>query len=935
PAAPERRPRLGCAAQVVASALDPLARLHHALPVGVGVPVPRRLEAAARARDLPRLPAPRLLRPGPRAEQGVGERRQRGRGRRLRPDGARRGLPAPRLRLLPRRRSGLRRALRTPLRLPLRARSGARRDRGLARTALALAVRGRGAAPRPGHLVPDVVHLRGLAGDPRPDRPLRALRPRRSLARRAPRPAARRGGPPRRPRRAAPAVRLPGAALNRAGRRRARAAVRRPLRAPRGDRGLRPALRGRLSARDRRAVRDRRRGHLVGPVALPRAAARGGLDLCRLRPLLPGRADPRPALRPAPAARGERRVPAAPLARPPLLPRRRPARPGVALGPRPPPGDPERRTFPRGGHSTPADPRPRRHRPLVAPDRRLVGDRAARREPRSRPLPGRRLLGPRARRQPLDAAAGWRRGGGGAARRAAPGARRPRVPARRRRAAPALDPALAAPRHPPRPRPRDRRRRPLVAPGRALGRGARRLRPRPLLLGRDGAGRPLARGRPRRGARGLGPRPPLDRLRAPDGAPRGRVGRRSHGGRHLGSDRRPLPRPGGRNRGLDDRGLSHPRLHDRRAPGVADRPPRPFGARRAAPAGAALGRLHLRRSSRLAYRPPGGHALVARAGVRRGALPRLSRVPADPRQPRAAPAPALPRGGARELRLLRLRPGRAHRRGLVRDDGSLADRTGDRALGPPRPAGVDGAREPHGRDRGARHGEAGPGRRSGARLRDRGDSTPARPRVDHHRLGAPRRGALGALPAHPPPRAALVDGRPARRGLPSPRGEPRRARLPSARQPRDLELVPLRLPGPRPRLLPRRLAPGPRRRPAGGAARAAPFEPRGGRRRGAPLPPDQHRDRGLLLALPEDLAYTLGWALFAIALFVAGIVRPNQVARIAAIVLLLVAVLKGFVHDMARLGGLYRVGSFAGLGVCLALMAVLIQKYVLPRREAK
>ena len=63
--------------------------------------------------------------------------------------------------------------------------------------------------------------------------------------------------------------------------------------------------------------------------------------------------------------------------------------------------------------------------------------------------------------------------------------------------------------------------------------------------------------------------------------------------------------------------------------------------------------------------------------------------------------------------------------------------------------------------------------------------------------------------------------------------------------------------------------------------------------------------------------------------------RPNRVARIAAIVLLLVAVLKGFVHDMAQLGGLYRVMSFAGLGICLALMAVLIQKYVLPRREAE
>ena len=88
-------------------------------------------------------------------------------------------------------------------------------------------------------------------------------------------------------------------------------------------------------------------------------------------------------------------------------------------------------------------------------------------------------------------------------------------------------------------------------------------------------------------------------------------------------------------------------------------------------------------------------------------------------------------------------------------------------------------------------------------------------------------------------------------------------------------------------------------------------------------------------SLPEDLSYTLGWALFAIALFVAGVVLRNQMARITAIVLLLVAVLKGFVHDMAQLGGLYRVGSFAGLALCLSLMAVMIQKYVLPRREAE
>jgi uncharacterized membrane protein len=86
--------------------------------------------------------------------------------------------------------------------------------------------------------------------------------------------------------------------------------------------------------------------------------------------------------------------------------------------------------------------------------------------------------------------------------------------------------------------------------------------------------------------------------------------------------------------------------------------------------------------------------------------------------------------------------------------------------------------------------------------------------------------------------------------------------------------------------------------------------------------------------LAEDLTYTLAWALFAIALFVTGIARPNRPVRLAGILLLLAAVLKGFVHDMAQLGGLYRVGSFAGLGICLALMAVLIQKYVLPRRTA-
>lgn len=83
--------------------------------------------------------------------------------------------------------------------------------------------------------------------------------------------------------------------------------------------------------------------------------------------------------------------------------------------------------------------------------------------------------------------------------------------------------------------------------------------------------------------------------------------------------------------------------------------------------------------------------------------------------------------------------------------------------------------------------------------------------------------------------------------------------------------------------------------------------------------------------LAEGLTYTLGWGIFALALLVTGIVSRSRGTRIAAIALLLGTVLKGFLFDLASLGGLYRVASFVGLAVCLAAVAVLIQKFVLAR----
>ncbi len=86
-------------------------------------------------------------------------------------------------------------------------------------------------------------------------------------------------------------------------------------------------------------------------------------------------------------------------------------------------------------------------------------------------------------------------------------------------------------------------------------------------------------------------------------------------------------------------------------------------------------------------------------------------------------------------------------------------------------------------------------------------------------------------------------------------------------------------------------------------------------------------------SLAQDLAYTLAWAVFAVGLLAAGIAGRNRIARIASLALLVVTVLKAFLHDLGRLGGLYRVASFVGLAISLALVAVALQKFVLASRE--
>lgn len=87
-------------------------------------------------------------------------------------------------------------------------------------------------------------------------------------------------------------------------------------------------------------------------------------------------------------------------------------------------------------------------------------------------------------------------------------------------------------------------------------------------------------------------------------------------------------------------------------------------------------------------------------------------------------------------------------------------------------------------------------------------------------------------------------------------------------------------------------------------------------------------------SLAQDLSYTIGWAVFAILMLVAGVTSRSRVARVAAILLLTATVLKAFLHDLSSLSGLYRVASFVGLAMCLAGVAVILQKFVLRRTEA-
>jgi len=85
----------------------------------------------------------------------------------------------------------------------------------------------------------------------------------------------------------------------------------------------------------------------------------------------------------------------------------------------------------------------------------------------------------------------------------------------------------------------------------------------------------------------------------------------------------------------------------------------------------------------------------------------------------------------------------------------------------------------------------------------------------------------------------------------------------------------------------------------------------------------------------EDVTYTVAWAAIATVLLVIGLLFRWPGARVGATGLLLATIVKCFLHDLPRLGGLHRVTSLFVLAVSLVLVGIALQKFVVLRERRR
>lgn len=77
----------------------------------------------------------------------------------------------------------------------------------------------------------------------------------------------------------------------------------------------------------------------------------------------------------------------------------------------------------------------------------------------------------------------------------------------------------------------------------------------------------------------------------------------------------------------------------------------------------------------------------------------------------------------------------------------------------------------------------------------------------------------------------------------------------------------------------------------------------------------------------RDMTYSIAWGLFSLGLLGMGIWKKSKHARFAAIGLLVVTLLKVFLHDLAAIENIFRIGALVGVAVIAFIASFLYQRF--------
>ena len=84
----------------------------------------------------------------------------------------------------------------------------------------------------------------------------------------------------------------------------------------------------------------------------------------------------------------------------------------------------------------------------------------------------------------------------------------------------------------------------------------------------------------------------------------------------------------------------------------------------------------------------------------------------------------------------------------------------------------------------------------------------------------------------------------------------------------------------------------------------------------------------------RDMSYSIAWAVFAFVLLLVGMKKELRFVRYAGLGLLLVTLVKLFLHDLGNLSQLYRIGAFIGVALILIIASFVYQRFLSPRPRA-